>query len=140
MSRLWKQESLFLAETGGQFLKRLYWGVGVLVYLSELGGKESFLCLPLSLLQGSPEVFVWHRDPRSMVKMERNGSGAELEEDGYLLWLELGTNLFCCVLVPLTVMGEKSSLLFSLYRGKLDWRLKNTSPTRGYPPQSLRDL
>lgn len=75
-----------------------------------MGLKEGFLCLPLLLRQGVPEIFVWYRDPRSMVKMERNGRGAELEEDGYLPRVELGTHLFCCVLVPLTVTGEK--LLF----------------------------
>lgn len=53
--------------------------------------KEGFLCLPLWLRQGVPEVFVWYRDPRSMVKRERNGRGAELEEDGCLLRLEVGT-------------------------------------------------
>lgn len=85
-----------------------------------------------------------------MVKMEREGSGAELEE-GWLtsvvgVVLELGTHLFWCVPFSLTLMGEKRTHYFfpdqkkQKDRTETIWRLKNTSLTCGYYPQSLRDF
>lgn len=77
-------------------------------------GRELFhYCLPLSLLQGIPEVFEWQGDPRSMVKVERKGSGAELEEG----WLPSVVGTWCtslrvCFILSYFKGGEKSSLLF----------------------------